>query len=111
MIRIWYHPERRRVEISGHAGYAPRGQDIVCAGASTLFYTLVHALREADVQKFHISESGDNQMIMVECASMQANPVAVDAIYSTIAQGFAMLANNYPEYVEYTEVRNASSFS
>ena len=25
-----------RLEASGHAGYAPAGQDIVCAGASTL---------------------------------------------------------------------------
>ena len=25
-----------RLEAAGHAGYAPAGQDIVCAGASTL---------------------------------------------------------------------------
>ena len=29
-----------RMEASGHAGYAPAGQDIVCAGASTLMQTL-----------------------------------------------------------------------
>ena len=29
-----------RLEASGHAGYAPAGQDIVCAGASTLMQTL-----------------------------------------------------------------------
>ena len=28
-----------RLEASGHAGYAPAGQDIVCAGASTLMQT------------------------------------------------------------------------
>ena len=27
------------LEASGHAGYAPAGQDIVCAGASTLMQT------------------------------------------------------------------------
>lgn len=32
------------VEVSGHAGYAPAGQDIVCAGVSTLVYTLALAL-------------------------------------------------------------------
>ena len=31
-----------RLEASGHAGYAPAGQDIVCAGASTLMQTAGH---------------------------------------------------------------------
>ena len=33
-----------RLEAAGHAGYAPAGQDIVCAGASTLMQTLVYLL-------------------------------------------------------------------
>ncbi|MCL2741937.1 MAG: ribosomal-processing cysteine protease Prp [Oscillospiraceae bacterium] len=32
------------VEIRGHAGYAPKGGDIVCAAVSALGYTLVNAL-------------------------------------------------------------------
>ena len=41
----------RRLEVYGHAGYAPAGQDIVCAGASMLMETLVYMLagcEEAD---------------------------------------------------------------
>ena len=34
-----------RLEAAGHAGYAPAGQDIVCAGASTLMQTLVYLPR------------------------------------------------------------------
>ena len=34
-----------RLEAAGHAGYAPAGQDIVCAGASTLMQALVPAGR------------------------------------------------------------------
>ena len=47
MIRVIYSeldgPEglTLRLEASGHAGYAPAGQDIVCAGASTLMQALV----------------------------------------------------------------------
>ena len=33
-----------RLEARGHAGYAPAGQDIVCAGASTLMQTLAYLL-------------------------------------------------------------------
>ena len=32
------------VFVSGHAGYADEGSDIVCAGASTLVYTLANSL-------------------------------------------------------------------
>ena len=30
--------------MSGHAGYAEEGSDIICAGASTLIYTLANSL-------------------------------------------------------------------
>jgi len=33
-----------RLEAEGHAGYAPAGQDIVCAGVSTLMQALVSLL-------------------------------------------------------------------
>jgi len=33
-----------RLEAAGHAGYAPEGQDIVCAGVSTLMQALVSLL-------------------------------------------------------------------
>ena len=33
-----------RLEAAGHAGYAPAGQDIVCAGVSTLMQALVYLL-------------------------------------------------------------------
>ena len=47
MIRAFYHeldgPNgiTRRLTVKGHAGYAPAGQDIVCAGASILMQALV----------------------------------------------------------------------
>lgn len=36
--------ERAEVSITGHAGYAPAGSDIVCAGVSSLFYALANEL-------------------------------------------------------------------
>ena len=41
------------ITIKGHAGYAPLGQDIVCAGVSTLAQTLIasiEALTEDAIQ-------------------------------------------------------------
>ena len=36
--------DQSQITVSGHAEYAPRGQDIVCASVSTLVQCLVHAL-------------------------------------------------------------------
>lgn len=40
MISIEYCPDTYTIKARGHAGYAPRGEDIVCAGVSTLILTL-----------------------------------------------------------------------
>ena len=36
---------RDRVTVMGHAGYAPKGQDIVCAAASALVFSLIGSIR------------------------------------------------------------------
>lgn len=45
MIEAVYDSEALTLTVSGHAGYAPKGQDIVCAGVSTLVYTLISSCR------------------------------------------------------------------
>lgn len=46
------------INIQGHAGYAERGKDIVCAGVSTLAQTLVQSLDilTDDEIEFYIDE-------------------------------------------------------
>ena len=46
-----------RLEAAGHAGYAPAGQDIVCAGASTLMQALAHFMRYIDPNSFTFDTS------------------------------------------------------
>ena len=36
MIRVSISPEELFFRLDGHAGYAPEGQDIVCASASMM---------------------------------------------------------------------------
>ena len=42
MTKLFYEIEEHgfRIECEGHAGYEEKGKDIVCAGISTLLYTL-----------------------------------------------------------------------
>ena len=37
-----------RMTLRGHADYAPRGEDIVCAAASALVFALIGALEEKE---------------------------------------------------------------
>lgn len=47
MIQVEYYPKNRVLQANGHAGYAPAGQDIVCAGASALIFGLIECLQQA----------------------------------------------------------------
>lgn len=44
MIRVRF--EENRLTVCGHAGYAARGEDIVCAAVSALVYALIGDLQE-----------------------------------------------------------------
>lgn len=45
-IRVTRRDSGLEIAAEGHAGYAPVGQDIVCAGVSALLYGFVAYLRE-----------------------------------------------------------------
>lgn len=45
MIEIKIDLNNLRIEVEGHSGYAPLGQDIVCAGVSTLISMLASECR------------------------------------------------------------------
>ncbi|MCI7181565.1 MAG: ribosomal-processing cysteine protease Prp [Schaedlerella sp.] len=42
MIEVIVHQDG--IKISGHAGYAPQGQDIVCAAVSAITQTLIKSI-------------------------------------------------------------------
>lgn len=101
----FYRDEKQgslNMEVRGHAGAAPKGHDLVCAGASTLAYTLAQALR-------FLCENGRLEDVLVCAVSdgradIRAVPKAAfegDALcaFFTVQAGFYVLAANYPEYV------------
>lgn len=44
MIRVMYNRRGPVMRLTGHAGYAPAGQDIVCAAVSGCLYTVLAML-------------------------------------------------------------------
>ena len=103
MIRITYHREYGRVTIEGHAYSGDPGHDLVCAGVSTLAYTLA-----ANVGNLEGCDMVYRPTVVLENgkAEITANPKprhksTVALIFQSVCVGFEVLAANYPEYVRY----------
>jgi uncharacterized protein YsxB (DUF464 family) len=83
------------VTIEGHAGYAPRGQDIVCAGISTLVQTLIQSFEDfcADEISYHLKPG----WVEIKHGDLSAKgTVLVDSFFV----GVCMIADRYPDHVK-----------
>ncbi|SMB92830.1 hypothetical protein SAMN00808754_0719 [Thermanaeromonas toyohensis ToBE] len=87
-------------EITGHAGYAPRGQDIVCAAVSALAQAAVLGLEEflsrkpaAEIRK------GKLHCQLAQDLSPQDWERA-EAILGTLKLGLEAIKESYPQYIK-----------
>ena len=94
MIRVTLTREANKLSLrlTGHAGYAEIGKDIVCASASILAYTLASIVDSLDEDSIISMDVGDT---VIECES---NPSTRNAFNYTKV-GYALLEHNYPQYV------------
>lgn len=105
MIQVQYMAEpeidRYQLVVSGHAGYAERGKDIVCAGVSALVYTLIaRANRYASVNLADVSiEDDPDGGMSIEIYADDAVHTAAREMFSTVRCGLKALADKYPQYV------------
>ena len=91
-----------RLEASGHAGYAPAGQDIVCAGASTLMQTLCALLAGEEGAKSGAWDEPDGPRLAVTAAAPQKP--WVEGAFEFAKAGFALLAERYPDHVRFADL-------
>lgn len=88
------------VKIRGHAGYAPRGQDIVCAGLTALTQTLVESLETLTGNEIKYDMSPGRVDIKIKDPDEDAQ-LLMDSFFV----GAEMIADEFPEYVR-VEIRN-----
>jgi len=88
-------------EISGHAGYAPHGEDIVCAAASFLAITVENSLElqlgvegKVNVQEGRLSYELPSDLTEAQMQTAQT-------ILRVFDTGFQNLAKEYPKFVQY----------
>ena len=100
MLTIEYFSHLPAFSMSGHAKEAPRGADIVCAGASALLFTLIAMLdgKEDDLCP-EFFEHNDHYNITCQ-PELRYMPDAL-GIFRDFAKGFEFLARYYPDYVKF----------
>jgi uncharacterized protein YsxB (DUF464 family) len=83
------------ISIHGHAGYAPHGQDIVCAAVSTLVQNMVISISEMTTDEIQY----DMQPGSVE---IRYGNLSADAqlLVSSFFIGIREISNEYPSYVQ-----------
>lgn len=97
MIKICLDVDQQgnnRISVTGHAGYAPHGQDIVCAAVSTLVQAFIASVEKLTTDKIKVDMAAGKAVIQYGNLSAQGQ-VLVDSLFV----GINMIADEFPDYV------------
>lgn len=107
MIKAEFHLDIKNraltLKVTGHAGQAEEGKDIVCASASILAYTLAKNVEECGYSEFFekeptiMLEKGDAE---ITCNPKKDTMTTMLSLYGAFWEGYKILAQEYPQYVE-----------
>lgn len=92
-VRIGIEDEHGSLTAEGHAEYAPAGQDICCAGISTMIYALAGYLTNADDVEISAMEMEPGRVLI------EADGEIEQAFLMTYI-GLQQLAEKFPENLE-----------
>ena len=98
MIQAKYTKEdnTHNLTVYGHAGYAEKGTDIVCAGVSAIVQALIGWIENNPVYDESISIDDRNGEVLIECTGGED----VSAVFYLTAIGLEQIANTYPDNVQ-----------
>lgn len=82
------------IEISGHAGYAEAGKDIVCAAVTALTQTLIRSLEDLARDEIEYEVSPGRADIHYRNLSEEGR-LLIDSFFI----GVCLIADEFPEYV------------
>lgn len=103
MIRITYREAKENVlklQAEGHAGYAPKGQDIVCAAVSTLMQALAFSVNDRE-DGFAVASSSGAAGTYLE---LQARATPENrAKFELVTDGLELVAQLYPKFVTFDD--------
>lgn len=105
MIKISIHRDDMMAQfiISGHAGYAEKGKDIVCAGVSAitnLLENMAEAWRDAIPTMRNLVSVDDDDSGPCHVMIDSSGHAAVNAAIDCIIDAYQDIANQYPAQVK-----------
>ena len=98
------------LRVSGHSASAPKGEDLVCAGASTLAMTLaanvnlMHAYGKLEREPKIILRNGH---ALIKAKPKEEYKGDLLTLYNYIQVGMYQLKHNYPEYFNFIPFETA----
>lgn len=94
--RFDYNGDIRKVEITGHADYADKGHDIVCAGISMLSQSYMYFIKD-------LEEKGKAMIISLLISDgnffmcNQVKSPEAEAAFEMMRRGMMALSDTYPD--------------
>lgn len=103
MIQVIYNEagDEMILRAEGHAGYAEKGKDIVCAAVSVLMQTLACSVDANNTgNTFELSDGKNGNRLTVQAPMSVLNRDKFDLV----VEGLIRLAENYPENVQFKKL-------
>ena len=104
-VHFWRDPDKNSIcmKVSGHAGTAPKGQDLVCASATMLVYTVAQAM----TFMHELGQLAEKPRIKIREGKASVSVVPKEDYYAEVLHtfwvaqcGIHLLAHNYPQNVQ-----------
>lgn len=104
MIEVHFDRDAEKLTVRGHAGSAEAGKDLICAGASTLVFTLADTLESMRSDRFQprITLEPGYAVFDIKPEDGMTVYAAIAAMF-TVCNGLRRLAAEDPKFVKLTE--------
>ncbi len=92
-VKLKQSENKLQIDFHGHAAYAERGKDIVCAAVSALYYTLTEGIRQQAPAAIAVKG---------ESVSLDLSSPAAAAIAKAVMSSLLSIADAYPDHIRLT---------
>ena len=109
MTTVTFQTEGSRIvgfEVKGHSGYAPEGEDIVCAAITSAVRLTECAVNDVLGLEAAVKVKQKDASISLKLPSAlgQTNESTCQALLTALMVHFVQLAEEYPDYISVLEV-------
>ena len=94
MIKVVYNKDFKNWKITGHAGYADKGKDIVCASASSIILSSINLAIEFNSEVKYTDDLNKIEIIN------NTNDENVQKVFSNMILSLEELERQYPDNIK-----------